>query len=333
MECRKNNETVHERKLDETDMNDLTKKAMRYIPSQLHDSRFRFVPIRFAEKRPFGSKWNTTTNYTYDDPTLAKFLLSGHNYGICTGVGGLVVFDSDEEQRLQELGVCDHLPDTFSVRTGGGGVHRYYSCSDIGDKIVMYDLELVDEHGESLHLGEVLTSGFQAVCPWSVHPNGNRYRVIDKRPIVEIEWDNLYDMIRKKTKTSIGVTKSNKPFVRAQRDPGFDDPFEHVRVENVLRPTNVVKNNNGVLMGSHPVHGSSTGSNFKIDTNRNTWHCFRCNSGGGPALAIAVKEHLLRCDEARKGILRGKLYIDLVKIAQEHGYIDKPKRLTVRRIA
>jgi len=34
------------------------------------------------------------------------------------------------------------------------------------------------------------------------------------------------------------------------------------------------------IRGSHPVHGSTTGQNFAINPHENTWHCFRCGTGG-----------------------------------------------------
>jgi len=115
------------------------------------------------------------------------------------------------------------------------------------------------------------------------------------------------------------------------KDPNYRDPFEDVWVEDVMRPVGKVRERGGILTGSHPVHGSTGGQNFSVNTKKNTWYCFRCNSGGGPALAVAVKEGIINCSEAKKGILRGELYLRVLEVAKERGYI-KPSLRTVERI-
>jgi len=71
------------------------------------------------------------------------------------------------------------------------------------------------------------------------------------------------------------------------------------------------------LRGDHPIHGSTNGGNYVINTAKNLWHCKRCESGGGAALAIAVKEGLISCSDAAPGVLRGDLFKQVLKIAQE----------------
>ncbi len=64
---------------------------------------------------------------------------------------------------------------------------------------------------------------------------------------------------------------------------------------------------------THPLHGSSTENNFKVDGNR--WHCFRHDSGGSKFEWIAVKNGIIDCDEAQKGCLQGSDFIDVLEIA------------------
>ena len=137
-------------------LNPLIEKAIQRIPKQLRNDNFRLVPIWVGSKKPFEKDWNVDggNNYRFDDPKLAAFLQEGHNCGICTGIGDLLIFDSDNELRLKELGIADKLPITFMVRTGAGGLHRYYICKDSGDKIIMYDLVLKKD-AKPLHLGEI----------------------------------------------------------------------------------------------------------------------------------------------------------------------------------
>jgi hypothetical protein len=299
---------------------DLLNKAIARIPSQLRRDEFRFVPILSGEKRPFEQKWNVPggANYRYDDPKLAGYLVTGYNWGTCTGMGDLIIFDSDAEVRLQEIGVAEKLPKTFAVRTGGGGLHRYYICHDSGSKIVMYDAE------DGRHLGEVQTLGFQAVGPGSIHPNGSRYRVEVDAPIAEVAWAEIYDILEGRVEFGLAEDADEKPSIIRVSNPGAVDLFENVWIEDVWQPTGKVRRRDGVISGSHPIHGSTGGQNFQINTKKNTWFCYRCWVGGGPALAVAVKEGVINCSEAGKGVLRGDLFKEVVEIAKARGYIKPP---------
>ena len=146
----------------------------------------RVVPIRSGLKKPEGKRWNTDANYPCNHAVMAGYLAEGHNYGVLTGIGGLVVLDVDDITRLQALGIIDNLPETFTVRTGRGGHHYYLLCDGLLDKIILEDPELKDSDGDPLHLGEVQALGQQVVGPGSTHPNGNRYEVINDAPIATI---------------------------------------------------------------------------------------------------------------------------------------------------
>ncbi len=263
---------------------------------------------------------------------MAAYLIEGHNWGTCTGIGDLIIFDSDNELRLKALGISDLLPETFTVRTGGGGLHRYYICHDTGDKIIMYDMEAKDEDGKALHLGEVQTLGFQAVGPGSLHPNGSRYRVESDLPIAEVAWKDIYGILEEKVEFGLAEEKDDSRLVVRVKRPGLKDPFDDVNIEDVLYPEGKVKKNGPIIKGAHPLHGSTGGHNFQINTNKNTWFCYRCWKGGGPALAIAIKEGILRCDQAGKKVLQGNLYLRVLEVARQRGYIDRPKKYSVERI-
>ena len=179
------------------------------IPDRLRQHRdLRYVLIREKEKKPSESKWQSEKNYSADSPKLLGHLVKGGNYGIACGFGSLVVFDSDEEERLSELGITNKLPRTFTVRTGGGGTHRYYFCPELKDKITLFDpiMNEPKHPGHPLHLGEIQSNGQQVVGPGSIHPNGNQYEVIDDWEIAEISLAELMDAIKElrtslKTKT------------------------------------------------------------------------------------------------------------------------------------
>lgn len=316
-------------------MTDFSNSAER-IPEQLRKPEFRFVRIDIGSKKPFEKNWNapgSSTNYSIDDPKFLAWIGSNQNYGIVAGIGGLIVFDADGLLRLTELGLMAELPDTFTVRTGGGGLHLYY-ISDLDKKIIMYDRVLLDE-GKPLHLGEVQSRGFQAVGPGSLHPNGKYYNIERDIPIAFIDSGILKTVIGKYVDFGYDEAKPEKKRLRVVMvDPNIKDPFDGIKVEDILFPKGNVRRSDGKIKGSNPIHGSKTGNNFEVDTRENTWRCWRCGSGGGPALAVAVREGFLRCDQARAGVLRGDLFRQTVDIARKKGHIgQKPSSSRVERIA
>jgi len=84
----------------------------------------------------------------------------------------------------------------------------------------------------------------------------------------------------------------------------------------------------GKIQGSHPIHGSTTGCNFLIDTSKNQWVCFHGghnppHGGGGVWSAIAVMEGLIDCSES-SSMLSDDIRKEVARIAREkYGY--KPK--------
>jgi len=305
-------------------MEKILARGLDRIPEQLRKTDFRFVRIDIGSKKTFEKSWNvpgSKTNYSIDDPKFLSWIGSNQNYGVVAGVGGLIVFDADGLTRLTELGVIAELPDTFTVRTGGGGLHLYY-LSDLDQKIIMYDRLLLDE-GKPLHLGEVQSRGFQAVCPGSIHPNGKAYTIERDLPIASLDSTILKGILSKYVDYGFDEAVPEKKRLKVVMvDPNIRDPFDGVRVEDILYP-NKAKKSPGQIKGAHPIHGSVGGNNLIIDLKDNSWHCWRCCSGGGPALAIAVKEGIVRCDQARSGVLRGDLFKQTVDIARAKGYTDK----------
>ncbi len=167
------------------------------LPPQLATREFRFIKVH--EKSPVEVGWNILdlaelqahakdkfrgrlNNYEYDDPEFLEWI-EHDNYGVLTGAGGFVVFDADNLLQLGALGIIDKLPDTFTVRTGRGGLHFYLLCPGFTKKIVLEDPVLKNDKGKPLHLGELQTVGQFVVGPGSRHPNGNFYEVVKDLPI------------------------------------------------------------------------------------------------------------------------------------------------------
>jgi len=290
------------------------------IPPQLQNPAFRFIRVAAKSKRPIDQDWQETANYQFDSPSLLQHLQDGGNYGIICGPGEVRVLDCDELSRLEELGVLAKFPQTFAVQSRAGRVHRYYLIPELKKKIVLFDPILKDENGQPLHLGEIQGPGTQIVAPGSIHSvTGEPYKVIDDSPIAALSLEEVKAAIEG-LKTS-RVTEQIPH--RTETSPKEDDQFRNIRIDDIAYPKGETRRIGDEIQGTHPIHGSTTGKNFRIDLKKNTWYCDRCHSGGGPALWLAVESGILRCDQAASGALRGDDFRKVLRIAEERGLVKK----------
>ena len=87
------------------------------------------------------------------------------NIGMVTGgISKIVVVDIDGEEGISSAKKLK-LDSTLSVRTGGGGVHLYYSSS-----------ESVSSKVRALKGIDIRADGGYVIMPPSLHKSGNRYR-------------------------------------------------------------------------------------------------------------------------------------------------------------
>jgi len=276
------------------------------IPQQLQNPNFRFIKIAMtgsvARKRPLEKDWVNKNNYRYNDSKLLKHISAGKNYGVVLGYGHLAVIDADSKI-IEDL-VETKLPETFIVQTGGGGKHYYFIIPDLKQKIILYD----QQHN---HHGEVQFTGSQVIGPSCIHPNGKKYEIIKDVPIATIK----YSLLEK----TLGdyIQKNATAPTHWEGDGGFC----HLDITKVV-DLSKLKNRGREYQGSHPVHGSTTGSNFCVNPSKGTWHCFRCNSGGGPLSLIAVLEKIINCNEAKPGALKDKKFRDILRLAREKYGLD-----------
>ena len=103
----------------------------------------------------------------------------------------------------------------------------------------------------------------------------------------------------------------------------------NLRVQDIGYPDKAIVQSGGEIRGAHPFHGSTTGNNYAINTQKNTWICRRDghNSGGGPLELFAVKEGIIHCEDARSGCLDGK-WREVADALKRCGYKlpDRPKK-------
>jgi hypothetical protein len=158
----------------------------------------------------------------------------------------------------------------------------------------------------------------------SRHPSGTTYTVLEDSPIATITaetLDKVTAILTKPSKSGDGEHRKRKQTGRRKRVLSQDsDISRKIRIDDIAMPSNPVKDDGEEIQGSHPMHGSETGKNFSINPGKNTWHCFRCDSGGGPLEWIAVEAGLINCSDAGPGCLRGELFKQVLDIARGRGY-------------
>jgi P4 family phage/plasmid primase-like protien len=306
------------------------------IPTQLQIEGFKFCKVEKGDKKPFESGW-AKNGYKWNDPDFQAWIENGGNYGVLGGHGDLVIFDADDLLRLQELGIIDALPVTFTVETPGRhGWHLYFKCPGLEKKAALYDPERTDINNKGItqyvHVADLVSFGMQAVGPNSrrFFPKEDEkvrpYRIVGDTEIAEIDLAQLQDAI-KFLRTSPKVGKKTKPRLmqeKSQKDAGRARWANTLRVEDVLLPDNIVRDdldNSGELQGAHPIHGSTSGKNFSININKNTWYCHRCKCGGGPWELLGIKEGIITCDQSYKGWKRDhpELWTQVLEKAREYG--------------
>jgi hypothetical protein len=272
-----------------------------------------YIKLGYRLKTPV-EKWRNDENQYF----LADLSDWRGNIGRVCGVGNIVVLDIDDPARVDELGI--KLFETYAVKTGSGGYHLYYRIPN-AKKVIIHDLN-------KKHLGELQCMGQYVVFPGSRHPNGNYYQHINPGvEILDITQEEVLSPFRGVCKLSDELVKPTIDWVHTDTT---DDPFAKVSVEDVWgAKVNEVRN--GQLFCTHPGHGSDTGHNLVIHPGKNLWRCWRCNSGGGAALAVAVRFGVIDCSEARRGALRGDKYLETLEIAREKGFISKPLVEKTRR--
>lgn len=322
------------------------------IPKQLQNAAFRFLAVeppikgdKLSGKKPIsGRSWKRPSKnaniHTYDSPFLHGWLRRGHNYGVITAYGDLVVFDADDLSRLKELGAdFTKWPDTFLVKSGranGEGVHFYFKSPDLKEKVIFNDPGEGDPHhpDSPLQLGSLQAgtpeTPFYVVGPGSRHHSGGTYTIVNDVPIATLTkeqfWEVLSCIPHSKDKKHAAI-RTKKAGARGKREKEHEVDNEtyknissYIKCEAVALPDPIAEWDGAVAIGSHPMHGSDNGDNFHVDTKNNVWHCFRHKTGGSGLELVALKHKIIKCDEACKGCLTGNKFREAVAAAINDGH-------------
>ncbi|MDF0591786.1 radical SAM protein [Candidatus Methanocrinis natronophilus] len=308
----------------------MTSPSAVAIPDQFRAEGFRFVKLGSsgeALKRPIETDWSTTANYPHDDPALLQHLRRGANYGIVNGTGpngaGLVTLDADNLPRLMELIDFSLLPSTLEAgRRGEDGEpipeRRHFHClSDLEGKHLLRDPETGEDLGDLRGSG-----GYQVVGPGSLHPSGARVEILEDRPLAYVSGEELLRILAPVLEAKTDTDRAKLEGLTKKRPPTTTDkdPFGDVSILDVIDVTGF-KESGGQFFGEHHIHGSETGHNLVVSPAKDSWWCGRHQTGGGPALWLAVEGRIIDCSEARSGALRGEKFLQTLDYARSRGLI------------
>lgn len=141
------------------------------VPSRLVGTE-RFIKLEQESKAPKIGPGGPF--FKADSPELAEWIETGGNVGL--NLGDLVALDIDSHEFRQ---IADNkLPETFSVRSGSGGEHRYFRSEWSGRR-------QFSQNGDDM--GSVRSGNWYLVIPPSIHPEtGEQYQVLRDNPITPV---------------------------------------------------------------------------------------------------------------------------------------------------
>lgn len=246
------------------------------LPSQLQDPAFRFVLLG-SGKGPIEKNWQENANYPHDHPRIK----AANRVGVLCGVGGLVVVDFDTQEAQDQAEPA--LPPTFTVRTGGSGLHHLYFKTDT-PKTVRYnkdDTRLLDLQGPKT----------QVVGPGSKNPEtGRYYEVVRDLPIVTITMTEL-EAILARFFTPDAQPGQKRERVQNATENGNDAISELKRgapLLAVLAHYGIHPKNNKALC---PLHNDK---NPSMSVDGDQWYCHACRIGGDQITLIEKADGIPR---------------------------------------
>jgi len=136
-------------------------------------------------KHPVGAGWNRKSKLTPDEITQIWTKNPNYNIGIRTGVkANLTVLDIDGQEGLDSLKEAGYtLPNTLTVKTGGGGLHCYFKYTGNPNIITKAGyLPGVDVRNDR--------NGF-VIAPGSMHVSGKEYEWVNSNAeILNVDFED-----------------------------------------------------------------------------------------------------------------------------------------------
>jgi len=230
------------------------------IPIKLQTKEINFVLIEKSGKKPFQKNWQNKT-IKYDDGELGEHLNSGGNYGVLGGgEKNLIIVDFDDEKIQEEI--VKKLPETFTVQTGSGLLHKYF-FSNKCDSFKIFNKEMDT-------LADVQGKGKQVVGAGSTHPNGSKYKIVEDKKINYLDYNELKAILEPYNKKK----KKEKELPKIQTFDAniLDEIKSSISIEDVLSEFGVDTSKNP---SNCPFHFSKGGK--CLGWNNQTIHCFHCD--------------------------------------------------------
>lgn len=294
------------------------------IPKQLQKKEFRFIKVANKDKRPIEKDWTNANNYSFEDFEIIEHLKSGGNYGVVSTFGNLIIVDCDDILLEEDI---SKLPQTFTVRTGGGGLHAYY-LSDLSEKIILKDplrIEINKKGNKDFkHLGEIQSNKAMVVGPGSVHETGNKYEIINDIEIAKINKEEIIDIFGKYGETKIKKSKTlfDDSNIELFQDPIVKNIKNKIKIKELMKEEgyDLKKNPTECLLG----HDSQGKKNFSYNKDEGLWHCFNCGKGGD--IFDFIMEHKKIEFVEAKELLNKKLFTGLKNHLDSYGHIKSEKK-------
>jgi len=274
------------------------------IPPELHGLGEVFFPIPSGEKGYNYPHHLDEYRHGYDSEILNAHFEQSWGYGIACA-NDLAVVDIDKKEFAKEI--TRDLPDTlYQISGSREGYHLFYHVPELDSRIILHhpveehdcDNEdhpcAIGEDGDCVkeyqwdHLGEVKCDqhGY-VVGPGSIHPSGNKYELRNSESITTLSKQELKDVISQFIKPDHSPSdQSYKSYESEYKDKSSTNEFYSLSADDVLP---------GLSEGkriAHPVHGSSTGSNFIKNEGGETFTCWRCQYGGGDGCGLGGVHYL-----------------------------------------
>lgn len=287
--------------------------VINMIPTQLESWRFILISpktkIPIAEMKGWAANRETKT-YKHTDQTLTEYIQAGGNYAVITDTDRFVLAADTKEV---EQAIENRLPCTFSVQSPRHKTKHFYFYGKI-TKYIEFKPTAQGDPCCDLKYGNAYVLG-----AGSTYDSYGKYKVIDDLPIATVTEEQVLAAVNEFIKS-----KSDRPELPEENNNGTKlNPALNFPIKNILPNIEALSENGDTLTGPHPKHGSTTGSNFRVDTKKNTWYCFRegHKSGGGPLELLAVLNGIIECKDCHKGVLRGAKFQLTISKAQELGLI------------
>jgi len=233
-------------------------------------------------KSPIERNWPHDANYLFNEIKFEEYLKKGWNYGVLCGEknNNLAVIDCDRQEVIDEIE--KNLPKTFKASSGREGrAHYYYFVPGLNKKIVM--------NREGTHYGEVQFTGSYIIGPNSIHPEGNKYEIINDEDIATITPEELFSIIEKFSESLDEKMKN-----AAEEFSEYPTLSEfNLNIAQVINISSFNKIGESEYQGQNPWHGSTNGKNFCVNTSMNVGYCFRCGCGISAVKAVALNEGII----------------------------------------